>query len=145
MEGLIHSPCKHVESASTVRSDHLYCIFCPPLFSIFFCLLLSPPTCSSAPPLKPAEPCLRPLTALKAAYTAYSGTAMYNHQARSPKMIVEPRQIHVQYKTSHIYSVKPFASRSCPARTSDPFSAKVGRPSRSRKNSRTSAGVLNRK
>lgn len=67
-----------------------YCIFGPPLFSSFRCLLLavllgvSP---SSLWPVRPAIPCFRLPKVLTASHTEYKGIAAHIHHAMSPEKI----------------------------------------------------------
>lgn len=104
---------------------YLYATFCPPRFSIFFCLLLSasgagaPP---AAPPIPPNIPFIPP-TVVAARYIEYPGTTRYNHQALSPNTVTSAMLIQVQYTMSHMNSVRPLASRSSPARRSEPSTA----------------------
>jgi hypothetical protein len=69
-----------------------------------------------------------------------------NHQARSPRMDANIKHPQVQYNTSHIYSVRPLASKSSPALFNSPGSAPYsGRPIFSSQNSIAAAGVLRRR
>ena len=61
------------------------------------------------------------------------------HHNLSPNSATSPVEIHVQYNTSHMYSVKPFASRSSPPLFNS-LPAYCGRLLRSKKNSITPAG-----
>ncbi len=120
-----------------------YWDFCPPLFSIFFCLLLSPAG-SPAPspcPVIPAIPCFIFRNILDAIHIEYIGTTAYMIHAVFPKNAAAATQAHVQYSTSHMNSVKPFASISSPDLLSSPSSAYVGRPIFSSQNSMPSAGA----
>src|SRR5438034_3865772 len=99
----------------TKHLDHRYFTRWLPLFSCFFCLLLSTtsPSCASFP--RPWIPLLTPITVVYPNHAEYSGTTIHSHHALSPNMHTAPIHPHVQYKTSHKYSVKPDASRSSPA------------------------------
>jgi len=114
-----------------------YCVFCPPRFSNFFCLLLSPLSAPSPLPPScvpmPAIPFLIPKSTVLAIHIEYIGTAAYIHHAGFPN--------NVQYNTSHMNSVNPFASRSSPDFLSSPFSAYFGRPIVSNQYSMPSAGA----
>src|SRR5271170_693200 len=105
---------------------YLYATFCPPRFSIFFCLLLSASGAAApspaAPPIPPSIPFMPP-TVVAARYAEYPGTTRYNHQALPPNTITSTMLIQVQYTMSHMNSVRPLASRSSPARRSEPSAA----------------------
>ena len=135
-----------VTKPTTSSSCHRYCTFCPPLFSNFFCLLLSP-AASPVPspwPVIPAIPCLIFINMLDAIHIEYIGTTAYMIHALFPKSAAAATHAHVQYNTSHINSVKPFASISSPDRLSSPLSAYDGRPIFSNQNSMPSAGAENK-
>ncbi len=135
-----------VTKPKTSATCHRYCTFCTPLFSNFFCLLLSP--AASPPPspcpVIPAIPCLIFINILDTIHIEYIGTAAYMIHALFPTNAAAATHAHVQYSTSHINSVKPFASISSPDRLSAPFSAYVGRPIFSNQNSMHIAGAENK-
>lgn len=113
----------HLQSTD---EHHRYCIFWPPLFSILACLLLV-----AAPgwgtPAESWKPPLIPLYVVHANHTLYTGMTPYSTHAQSPITDARSNTPYVQYVTSHIYSVRPLASRSSPARLMEPSGKIVGR------------------
>lgn len=128
---------------------HRYCTFWPPIFSSFFCLLLSPEPSEASPTLLscPAIPVI-PFFIFKiivdAIHVEYTGTTAYIHQALLPTKAAATIHAHVQYNTSHMNSVNPLASKSSPDFRSSPFSAYCGRPIFSSQNSIANAGAERR-
>lgn len=137
-----------LDSSRTTTSLYRYCIFCPPLFSSFFCLLLSLVSVPSALPAScfpiPAIPFLIPNSTVLAIHIEYIGTAAYIYHAPFPNKAAAAIHAHVQYSTSHINSVNPLASRSSPDFLSSPFSAYFGRPIVSNQYSIPNAGIEKR-
>ena len=128
---------------------HRYCTFWPPLFSSFFCLLLSPEPSEPSPallpcPVIPVIPFLKFKSTVDAIHVEYTGTTAYIHQALLPSKAAAAIHAHVQYSTSHMNSVNPLASKSSPDFRSSPFSAYCGRPIFSSQNSIANAGALRR-
>lgn len=128
---------------------HRYCTFWAPLFSSFFCLLLSPEPSIPSPallpcPVIPVIPFLIFKSTVDAIHAEYTGTAAYIHQALLPTKAAPAIHAHVQYSTSHMNSVNPLASKSSPDFRSSPFSAYCGRPIFSSQNSIASAGAERR-
>lgn len=78
---------------------------------------------------------------VKANHPEYSGTTAQAYHALFPTSAASTIQPQDQYVMSHIHSVRPFASRSSPARLRSPLSW-VGRPMRSNQNSMRSEGSV---
>lgn len=113
------APSDNISPVQPVPSPYRYCTFCPPLFSIFACLLL-PAASGCGTPAASVNPPLIPVYVVQAAYTEYSGMTPQSHHAVSPTTAARNTVPYVQYTISHMYSVKPLASRSSPARWTVP-------------------------
>jgi hypothetical protein len=113
---------------------HRCCTRCTPLLSIFCCLLLSVIPTSSIPAVPiPARPLFMSVYVVQANQAEYNGIIIHSHHPQSPKTHAVPMQPQVQYKISHIYSVRPSALRSSPGERNDPSVGLYrGRPRRSR-------------